>query len=118
MKTLKVGIMTREEFRDYTLSIAKGDIKPEPDAPKVWFDSLESMAQILSTKNRQLLRIISEKRPQSLGELAKVTGRKKESLSRTLSTMAEHGLVQLENGPHNSLIPVSVANRFTVAEFV
>ncbi len=49
MKTLKLGVMRREEFQRYTLAIAKGEIRPEADAPKVWFDSVGSLAQILST---------------------------------------------------------------------
>lgn len=117
MKTLKIGIMSRDEFCRYTTSIAKGEVKPAPDAPKVWFDSVESMAQVLSAKNRQLLYTIQETRPESLGQLARITGRRKESLSRTLSTMAAHGLVKLEKGPRNSLMPVPLADRFEVAAF-
>ncbi len=117
-KKLKIGIMSREEFQRYTLAIAKGEIKPKPGTPKVWFESVESMAQILSTKNRALLRIIREKRPQSLGELQALSGREKASLSRTLSKMAEYGLVELAEGPRNSLIPMPVAESFEVAPFI
>ena len=59
--------------------IAKGKIKPSPNAPKIWFDSLESMAQVLSSQNRALLRLIREHNPQSLTELARVSGRKKKA---------------------------------------
>ncbi len=63
METLKLGIMRRDEFQLYTLAIAKGEIKPEADAPKVWFDSVESLAQILSTENRALLHTNTDKYP-------------------------------------------------------
>jgi len=41
--------------------VDKGEIKPGKDQPKIWFDSLESMAQVLSTKNRELLKTIKDK---------------------------------------------------------
>lgn len=117
MGTMKVGIMSRQDFRQYTIDIAKGKRKPAPDAPKVWFDSVESMAQVLSASNRELLRLIRERRPQSLAELAAVSGRKKESLSRTLRTMSEHGIVKLEKGNRNSTVPHVLADAFEVAAF-
>ncbi len=117
MTTLKLGIMSRDDFQRYTIAIAKGEIKPEPDAPKVWFDSLESLAQILSTESRALLHTVSARYPQSLAELGKITGHEKASLSRTLSKMAAHGLVTLARGPKNALIPTPVVDRFEVAAF-
>jgi len=47
MNTIKIGIMSRQEFRQYTIDIAKGKVKPSPEAPKTWFDSLKSIAQVL-----------------------------------------------------------------------
>jgi len=114
MKTMKIGIMNRDEFRRRTVAIAKGEYKPSADDPKVWFDSVESMSQMLSTRNLELLRVIGERRPQSLGELSSITGRKKESLSRTIKKMSEHGLVTIESGPRHSKIPVPVAEGFEV----
>ena len=118
MNTMKIGIMSRQEFRQYTVDIAKGKIKPSSDAPKIWFDSLESMAQVLSSQNRELLGLIREHNPQSLTELARVSGRKKESLSRTLRTMSKHGIVTLEKGKQNATIPHVLPDSFEVATFV
>lgn len=117
MGTMKIGIMSRRDFRQYTIDIAKGKYKPAPDAPKIWFDSVESMAQVLSAPNRELLRLIREHKPQSLAELATMSGRKKESLSRTLRTMSEHGIVKLDKGSHNATIPQVLADTFEVAAF-
>ena len=52
MTTMKIGIMSRKDFRQYTIDIAKGKIKPAANAPKVWFESIESMAHILSTQTK------------------------------------------------------------------
>jgi predicted transcriptional regulator len=95
MNTLRVGIASLEQMKARTLAIARGQLKPGPQDPKVWFTSTESMARVLSAKNRELLETIRLKAPQSLSELAELTGRKKPNLSRTLKTMQRYGLVQV-----------------------
>jgi predicted transcriptional regulator len=71
----------------------------------VWFTSTESFAKVLSAGNRDLLRVIAEKAPASLDELARLTGRKKSNLSRTLRTMAGYGLIRLERGERGRIAP-------------
>ncbi len=71
----------------------------------VWFTSTESFAKVLSAGNRELLRVIAEKAPGSLDELARITGRAKSNLSRTLKTMAGYGLVRLERGERGRISP-------------
>jgi predicted transcriptional regulator len=96
MTTLKVGIADYEEMKARTMRIARGEEKPAPGDPKVWFPSMESFAQILSMGNRELLRVIDEQAPGSLEELAEITGRAKSNLSRTLKKMVSYGLVHME----------------------
>jgi predicted transcriptional regulator len=98
MKILKVGIASRQQMRARTLAIARGDLKHDPDDPKVWFTSLESLGQVLSEKNRLLLEIIKRARPASLAELEELSGRKKANLSRTLKTLERYHLVEIERG--------------------
>jgi len=40
MKPIKVGIMSQKEIRARTLAIARGEYKPRPDEPKIWFTSI------------------------------------------------------------------------------
>jgi predicted transcriptional regulator len=87
------------------LRIARGQQRVAPDEPKVWFTSTESFAKVLSAGNRELLRVIAEKAPGSLDELARITGRAKSNLSRTLKTMEGYGLVRLEQGPRGRIAP-------------
>ena len=105
MTTLKVGIATYEEMKARTMAIARGERRPAPGDPKVWFTSTESFAKVLSAGNRELLRIIAEKAPGSLDELAQMTGRAKSNLSRTLKTMEGYGLVRLERGERGRITP-------------
>lgn len=112
-KILKVGILSRSEYRKRTISIAKGEYVPRKDDPKIWFESLLSMAQVLSNDNQDLLRIILEKKPASLKELGYVTGRKSSNLSRTLKLMARYGIVELEK-EQKTIRPIVKATSFKV----
>ena len=113
MKTLKIGIITKEQYKKRTIAIAKGEYKPKKDEPKVWFESLKSLAQILSDENRQLLKIILENQPKSLKELESLTGRAKSNLSRTLKTLERYGVVELHKENRN-LVPKVKATHFSV----
>jgi predicted transcriptional regulator len=105
MTTLRVGIASYEQFKEYTMAIARGEYERSPDESKVWFSSIESFAKVLSERNRELLRVISETKPQSLNELAATTGRAKSNLSRTLKTLERHNLVHFDKGKGRNLVP-------------
>ena len=105
MKSLRVGIASYEEMKARTMAIARGTLKPRPDDPKVWFPSAESLVKVLSDRNRTLLGTIRDAEPQSLADLAELTGRHKSNLSRTLKTMARYGLVELDHkSPRGALV--------------
>jgi predicted transcriptional regulator len=89
-------VASLDEIKEWTISVARGETKPRPEDPKIWFTSLESLAQILSTKNRELLEIIRRSKALSISELAKLSGRHVGNLSRTLHTMERYNLVRLE----------------------
>ena len=105
MKTLKIGIADYGQMKRRTLAIARGDYRPAKGEPTVWFTSIESFAKVLSERNRELLALIAQEKPDSLTELAVLSGRNKSNLSRTLKTMARHGLVELEKGHRGKLTP-------------
>src|SRR3546814_16071080 len=81
-----------------TMRSARGEHRPGPHEPRVWFTSTESFAKVLSAGNRELLRLIVARAPGSLDELSRISGRAKSNLSRTLRTMEGYGLVRLERG--------------------
>jgi predicted transcriptional regulator len=111
MTTLRVGIASYEEMKARTLAVASGKRRIAAGEPKIWFTSTESFARVLSKGNRELLRIIAEETPASLDELARLSGRAKSNLSRTLKTMAGYGLVRLERGARGRLAPRVVHDR-------
>ena len=113
MTVMNVGIMSREEYKYRTIAIAKGKYKPKRNEPKIWFESIKSLAQVLSNENQELLKLIIKWKPKSLTELEKISHRKKSNLSRTLKTLESYGIVSLskENG---RVIPVVNAAKFRV----
>lgn len=112
-KTMKVGIISKEDYIKRTIAIARGDYKPRKDEPKIWFESLKSMSQVLSNDNQDLLKLILENKPQSLAELEKLSHRKKSNLSRTLKTLEKYGIVELPKIA-GRLVPKVKATDFNV----
>lgn len=112
-KIVKVGIMSFKAYQNYTMAIACGKYKPKKNDPKIWFESIETVSQVLSTKNIELLKLIDEQKPSSIQELAKVSGRKPSNLSRTLKTFQNYGIVYFINEDRRKK-PVVLATQFQV----
>jgi predicted transcriptional regulator len=110
---INVGIISRDDYVRRTVAIARGEYKPGSGEPKVWFESLRSMAEALSPDNQELLRLIAEENPQSLAELEQLSGRRKSNLSRTLKMLEGYGIVSLNRKQHR-LVPRVNATDFKV----
>lgn len=113
MKPIVIGILPQDKIRERVLAIARGEHKPKPGEPKIWFTSMKSLAEVLSDDNRALIRVIAETRPGSISELAEATGRKPSNLSRTLKTMSRYGIVELQR-EKNHVRPVAKATEFRI----
>ena len=113
MKALVIGVMTQEKIRERLLAIARGEDKPRAEEPKIWFTSMKSLAEVLSDENRALLKVIAESNPQSITQLASMTGRKPSNLSRTLKTMSNYGIVDLKC-VNRKVRPVARATTFQI----
>ncbi len=95
----------------YAVALVAGRRRRAADDPDVWFTSVESFAKVLSERNRALLALIAERRPDSIDALAVASGRAKSNLSRTLRTMERYGLVRLEKGDRRKLRPIVTFRR-------
>ncbi|MCH5049406.1 MULTISPECIES: HVO_A0114 family putative DNA-binding protein [Pectobacterium] len=112
MKAL-IGVMPEAVIRARMLAIVKGQYKPEEGEPKVWFTSMNALAQVLSNENIALLRLMDEQKPETLTELAEMSGRQKSNLSVTLKTLNSHGFVRLEK-VGRSVKPVAMFTDFDI----
>ena len=106
MKQIKVGIMPLKEFQAYTRAIVIGKHKQKRGEPKIWFNSMASLAQVLSDQNRRLLALIAEEEPESISELAELSHRSQSNLTRTLKTMERYGLVKMKTGARGRKQPL------------
>jgi|SRR5690625_602844 len=113
MKPIVIGLMPQKKIRERALTIARGEYKPKPGEPKVWFTSMKSLAEILSDDNRALLHTIRTMNPESISALTEATGRKPGNLSRTLKTMSNYGIVDLQR-EKNQVRPIAKATEFRI----
>jgi predicted transcriptional regulator len=122
----KVRTGTFEQFKDYTLAVARGKRKADPSEPKIWierrdagtgaetaiqFASLEAGARLLSVKNRELLRLIVTREPRSVSELADMAHRAPQSVQRTLRRLSDAGIVCLNPGQGRTIRPTVTARK-------
>ena len=122
----KVRTGTLEQFKDYTLAVARGELKADPSEPKIWierrdagtgaetaiqFASLEAGARLLSVKNRELLRLIVTREPRSVSELADMAHRAPQNVQRTLRRLSDAGIVCLKPGAGRTIRPTVTARK-------
>lgn len=105
--------MPREQFQRRILDIASGKITPKRGEPKIWFNSIKSLSEVLSVNNMQLLKLINEHHPETLGELARLSGRQTSNISRTLKTMEKYGIVKLKKNAQK-VQPTAIATEFDI----
>lgn len=83
--------------------------------PTVWFDSLRQLAGLLSDENRALLRLMQERQPRTVLELAEWSGRAASNLSRTLRHLERHGLVKMHRSSDTRAVrPEALATEFLI----
>ncbi len=122
----KVKIGTFKEFQDFTMAVARGERTVDPNEPKIWmeareegaaaqaavqFTSLEAGAKLLSAKNRELLRLIVTRTPQSVAELADMANRAPQNVQRTLHRLSAAGIVRLHRGEGRAVRPTLAARK-------
>jgi predicted transcriptional regulator len=75
-------------------AVARGERPAPPDAAMPSFESVAVLARLLTPENRQLLALIRDRKPRSVAELVKMTGRAQPNLTRTLAKLEAAGLIK------------------------
>lgn len=110
----RIGIMSEALVRNRMLAIASRSYQIDENEPKIWYSSMNAICQILNEKNIELVRLINKEKPESLTELAQLTGRQKSNLSNTLKALSEKGFIRLEKSHGNVLKPVALYTDFEI----
>lgn len=108
-KNIQIKVRSTDEFFDELDEDLKKIDEGTFEGPKefVSFSSLEQLRKFITPKRLQLLKIIKEKKPNSIYGLAKITNRPLKSINRDLDILKEIGLVELSKttGKRNKVVP-------------
>ncbi|MDF5336434.1 transcriptional regulator, partial [Vibrio parahaemolyticus] len=78
-----------------------------------WFTSLKEASKLLCNENIELMLLISREKPESLAELAEISGHHIRELSRTLDDLSSKGFIQFEE-KGNACRPIAVFTDFEI----
>ncbi len=96
-------------------AVVRGERPAPVDAAKPSFNSVDALVRLLTPINRELLAIIRDRKPQSVAELAQMSGRAQPNLTRTLAKMEAAGFITMEAVGRRRKVP-SVAVKKIVVE--
>ena len=104
VKNVTIGIKSIEEALNGAKSVMKrlerGD-KVRKRRPGIYFESLEIMRKAITPERVKILKVIKEKHPASIYELAKLLNRNLKNVADDVHYLAELGLIELEKGKSN-----------------
>jgi predicted transcriptional regulator len=104
----EVKIQSHGALRKEMKAVATGRRQPPRHASGISFDSVETLLRLLTPKNRELLAIIRDKNPQSIAELAELTGRKSPNVTRTLGKLEAVGFIRMKTVKRRKVPTTSV----------
>lgn len=104
VKNVTIGIKSIEEVlnsaKDVMKKIDEGE-KVRKRKPGIYFESLEVMRKAITPERVKILKVIREKHPESIYELAKLLHRNLKNVSDDVHYLADLGLIELEKGKSN-----------------
>ena len=89
-------IQDLRSLRDEMKAVARGERPAPADAAQPSFNSVEALVRLLTQENRQLLALIRDRGPQSVADLARMSGRAQPNLTRTLAKLESAGFITMK----------------------
>jgi predicted transcriptional regulator len=111
-------IQSHSSLRKEMKAVARGKRPAPADAALPSFNSVEAVMRLLTPENRELLAVIRDQEPQSIAELAEITGRAAPNLTRTLAKMEAMGFVRMKTVKRRKVpTPIVHTLRFEIDPF-
>src|ERR1039458_4674924 len=107
-------IQSHASLREEMKAVARGERPAPKDAGSTTFDSVDALMRLLTPQNRQLLAVIRDKKPQSIAELAELTGRAQPNLTRTLGKLEAVGFVRFKNVARRK-VPTTIVHSLKIS---
>lgn len=98
VKRIDIGIKgLKESLKDFAEMWKKLEAgKKVKKEEGIYFDSIDTMRSVLTDKRLSILKVIRERQPKSVYQLAKLLGRDLKNVNQDLKLLADVGLVTLE----------------------
>ena len=109
----QVKIQSHASLRAEMKIVASGKRPAPKDAADRSFESVAALIRLLTPENRELLAIIRGRKPQSVTELADMTGRKSPNVLRTLGKLEEIGFVSMKTVKRRK-VPIAMVMPFRI----
>ncbi|MEW5745229.1 MAG: ArsR family transcriptional regulator [Nitrospirota bacterium] len=104
VKNVTVGIKSVEamlsEAKDVMKRLDSGE-KVRKKRPGVYFENLETMRKAITEERIRIIKVIKERHPESIYELAKMLHRNIKNVSDDVHYLAGLGLIELERAKAN-----------------
>lgn len=92
----KHRIQSHGDLKEEMKSVARGARRAAADAAEPTFNPVGALLRLLTPENRALLAVIRDRKPQSIAELAEMTGRAAPNVVRTLGKLEAVGFVHMK----------------------
>jgi predicted transcriptional regulator len=89
-------IQNHESLKREMKRVARGERPAPKHAARPSFNSVAALVRLLTPANRALMAVLRDRQPQSIAELAQLTGRAASNLTRTLAKLEAVGFVRMK----------------------
>lgn len=108
---VEIGPLTGSRSRSMRLRNRGHAEAGSPDNDREMSTTMDALTRLLSERNIALLQMIRDRRPRSVAELARMSGRPKASLTLTLRRLEKFGMVAFKDVEGRRKVPTVVCDR-------
>jgi predicted transcriptional regulator len=106
-------IQDLQSLREQMKAAARGEEVDLEEAAKPSFNSVNALFRLLTPENRRLLALIRDHEPDSVAQLALLSGRSQPNLTRTLGKLTQAGFIEMRQNGRRKM-PVAMVSRIHV----